>query len=245
MLHYQPQIDLNTRQLIGVEALIRWQHPKRGLIPPITFIPIAEEIGLINAIGEWTLRTACAQNHRWQAAGLPAMPVAVNLSAKQWLQPRLENQVIDALQAAGLAPQWLELEITESLLMRDTEKMIETMHRLQASGVQFAVDDFGIGYSSLSYLKRFPVNRLKIDQSFVRDIPDDPDDTAIAIAIIQMGKSLRLNVVAEGIESTEQLNFLRESGCDVAQGYYFSKPLPAEAFIEYYNHFARGLPSPR
>ncbi|QQS54085.1 MAG: EAL domain-containing protein [Candidatus Competibacteraceae bacterium] len=245
VLHYQPQIDLNTRQLIGVEALIRWQHPKRGLIPPITFIPIAEEIGLINAIGEWTLRTACAQNHRWQAAGLPAMPVAVNLSAKQWLQPRLENQVIDALQAAGLAPQWLELEITESLLMRDTEKMIETMHRLQASGVQFAVDDFGIGYSSLSYLKRFPVNRLKIDQSFVRDIPDDPDDTAIAIAIIQMGKSLRLNVVAEGIESTEQLNFLRESGCDVAQGYYFSKPLPAEAFIEYYNHFARGLPSPR
>ncbi|MDG4553616.1 MAG: EAL domain-containing protein [Candidatus Competibacter sp.] len=233
VLHYQPQIDLNTRQLIGAEALIRWQHPQRGLIPPITFIPIAEETGLIGAIGEWTLRTACAQNRRWQASGLPAVPVAVNLSAKQWLQPHLESQVIDALQTAGLAPQCLELEITESLLMRDTEKMVETMHRLQVSGVQFAVDDFGIGYSSLSYLKRFPVNRLKIDQSFVRDIPTDPDDTAIATAIIQMGKSLRLNVVAEGVESAEQLNFLRESGCDAAQGYYFSKPLPAEVFIDY------------
>jgi len=238
VLHYQPQIDLNTRQLIGAEALIRWQHPKRGLIPPITFIPIAEETGLINAIGEWTLRTACAQNRRWQAAGLPSMPVAVNLSAKQWLQPHLENQVINALQAAGLAPRWLELEITESLLMRDTEKMIETMHRLQVSGVQFAVDDFGIGYSSLSYLKRFPVNRLKIDQSFVRDIPVDPDDTAIATAIIQMGKSLRLNVVAEGVEGAEQLNFLRERGCDAAQGYYFSKPLPAEAFVQYYKRLS-------
>ncbi len=238
VLHYQPQIDLNTRQLIGAEALIRWQHPKRGLIPPITFIPIAEETGLINAIGEWTLRTACVQNRRWQTAGLPTMPVAVNLSAKQWLQPHLENQVIDALQAAGLAPRWLELEITESLLMRDTEKMIETMHRLQVSGVQFAVDDFGIGYSSLSYLKRFPVNRLKIDQSFVRDIPVDPDDTAIATAIIQMGKSLRLNVVAEGVEGAEQLNFLRERGCDAAQGYYFSKPLPAEAFVQYYKRLS-------
>ena len=235
VLHYQPQVDLNTGRLIGSEALIRWQHPKRGLIPPITFIPIAEETGLIDAIGEWTLRTACAQNRRWQAAGLPTVPVAVNLSAKQWLQPHLEHQVIDALQAAGLAPQWLELEITESLLMRDTEKMIETMRRLQVRGVQFAVDDFGIGYSSLSYLKRFPVNRLKIDQSFVRDIPSDPDDTAIATAIIQMGKSLRLNVVAEGVEDTEQLNFLRGSGCDAAQGYYFSKPLPADAFAEYYN----------
>ncbi len=233
VLHYQPQIDLNTRRLIGAEALIRWQHPKRGLISPITFIPIAEETGLIGAIGEWTLRTACAQNRRWQDAGLPAMPIAVNLSAKQWLQPHLENQVIDALQAAGLAPQWLELEITESLLMRDTEKMIETMRRLQISGVQFAVDDFGIGYSSLSYLKRFPVNRLKIDQSFVRDIPADLDDTAIVTAIIQMGKSLRLNVVAEGVENAEQLNFLRESGCNAAQGYYFSKPLPVEVFIDY------------
>ncbi|MGB5062727.1 MAG: EAL domain-containing protein [Candidatus Competibacter sp.] len=233
VLHYQPQVDLNTQRLIGAEALIRWQHPKRGLIPPITFIPIAEETGLIDAIGEWTLRTACAQNRCWQDAGLPTVPVAVNLSAKQWLQPHLENQVINALQAAGLAPQWLELEITESLLMRDTEKMIETMRRLQMSGVQFAVDDFGIGYSSLSYLKRFPVNRLKIDQSFVRDIPADPDDTAIVTAIIQMGKSLRLNVVAEGVENTEQLNFLRESGCNAAQGYYFSKPLPAEVFIDY------------
>lgn len=233
VLHYQPQFDLVTGRLIGTEALIRWQHPERGLVPPIKFIPIAEETGLINAIGEWTLRAACAQNRRWQDAGLPPISIAVNLSAKQWLQPHLEEQVIHALATAGLEPELLELEITESLLMRDTEKMIGTMRQLQARGVKFAVDDFGIGYSSLSYLKRFPINRLKIDQSFVRDIPTDPDDTAITTAIIQMGKSLRLAVVAEGVETLEQLRFLREQGCDAAQGYHFSKPLPAEEFAAY------------
>jgi EAL domain-containing protein (putative c-di-GMP-specific phosphodiesterase class I) len=155
------------------------------------------------------------------------------------LQPHLENQVINALQSAGLEPRWLELEITESLLMRDTDKMIETMRRLRAGGVQFAVDDFGIGYSSLSYLKRFPVSRIKIDQSFVRDIPGDPDDAAIATAIIQMGKSLRLSVVAEGVEAPEQLRFLGEQGCDVAQGYHFSKPLPAVECAEYLARLAR------
>ena len=233
VLHYQPQIDLATGQPVGVEALIRWQHPQRGLIPPVRFISVAEETGLIGPIGEWTLRTACAQGRLWQDAGLPPMPIAVNLSAKQWLQPHLEIQVINALEAAGLDPRWLELEITESLLMRDTEKMIGAMRRLQAHGVQFAVDDFGIGYSSLSYLKRFPVKRLKIDQSFVRDIPGDPDDTAIATAIIQMGKSLRLTVVAEGVETLEQLHFLGDRGCDVAQGYHFSRPLPAGECAEY------------
>jgi diguanylate cyclase (GGDEF)-like protein/PAS domain S-box-containing protein len=230
VLHYQPQFDLATGQMIGAEALIRWQHPKRGLVSPIKFISVAEETGLINAIGEWTLRTACAQNRCWQDAGLPAIPIAVNLSAKQWLQPHLEDQVIQALETVGLAPELLELEITESLLMRDTEKMIGTMRQLRARGVKFAVDDFGIGYSSLSYLKRFPINRLKIDQSFVRDIPADPDDTAITTAIIQMGKSLRLTVVAEGVETLEQLRFLREQGCDAAQGYHFSKPVPAAEF---------------
>jgi len=233
ILHYQPQIDLATCQVTGMEALIRWRHPGKGLISPAKFIPIAEETGLINPIGEWTLRTACAQVRRWQDAGLPAVPIAVNLSAQQWLQPDLEKQVINALESQDLAPHLLELELTESLLMRDTDKMIETMHRLRARGVQFAVDDFGIGYSSLSYLKRFPVDHLKIDQSFVRDISTDPDDAAIATAIIQMGKSLRLTVIAEGVETSEQLKFLSDHGCDVAQGYYFSSPLPADACAEF------------
>ncbi|MFZ1640283.1 MAG: EAL domain-containing protein [Candidatus Contendobacter sp.] len=239
VLHYQPQIDLATGRPVGVESLIRWQHPQRGLIPPVRFIPVAEETGLIGPIGEWTLRTACAQNRLWQDAGLPPLPIAVNLSAKQWLQPHLETQVVDALESADLEPRFLELEITESLLMRDTDKMMGIMHRLQARGIQFAVDDFGTGYSSLSYLKRFPVNRLKIDRSFVRDIPGDPDDTAIATAIIQMGKSLRLNVVAEGVETPEQLRFLIEQGCDVAQGYHISKPLPAGECAEYLIRRAR------
>ncbi|MDS4029672.1 MAG: EAL domain-containing protein [Candidatus Contendobacter sp.] len=233
VLHYQPQIELATGRPVGVEALIRWQHPQRGLIPPGRFISVAEETGLIGPIGEWTLRAACAQGRRWQDAGLPPLSVSVNLSARQWLQPDLENQVIDALQSVGLEPRWLELEITENLLMRDTDKMIETMRRLRAGGVRFAVDDFGVGYSSLRYLKRFPVSRIKIDQSFVRDIPGDPDDAAIATAIIQMGKSLRLTVVAEGVEAPEQLRFLGEQGCDMAQGYHFSKPLPAEECTEY------------
>ena len=233
VLHYQPQIDLATGRLMGVEVLIRWQHPERGLIPPVKFVPIAEETGLIGPIGEWILRTACAQSRCWQDAGLPLTPISVNLSAQQWLQPHIEQQVVAALDSSGLAPHLLELEITESLLMRDTDKMIDTMRRLRARGVQFAVDDFGTGYSSLSYLKRFPINQLKIDRSFVRDIPADPDDAAIATAIIQMGKSLRLTVVAEGVETLGQLNFLREQGCDAAQGYYFSSPLPADRFGEF------------
>ena len=239
VLHYQPQIDLATGRPVGVEALIRWQHPQRGLIPPARFIAAAEEIGLIGPIGEWTLRTACAQGRLWQDAGLPPLSIAVNLSAKQWLQSNLENQVIEALESADLEPRFLELEITESLLMRDTDKMIGTMRQLQARGVRFAVDDFGIGYSCLSYLKRLPVNRIKIDQSFVRDIPGDPDDAAIATTIIQMGKSLRLNVVAEGVETPEQLRFLSERGCDVAQGYHFSKPLPAGECAAYLTRLMR------
>lgn len=231
VLHYQPQFDIATGQLIGAEALIRWQHPERGLLPSGKFIPIAEETGLINSIGEWALRTACRQNRHWQDAGLTAISIAVNMSARQWRQSNLEDQVNDALEYAGLPPEFLELEITESLLMRDIDKMIEIMRRLQTKGVQFAVDDFGTGYSSLSYLKRFPINRLKIDQSFVRDIPGDADDTAITTAIIQMGKSLRMTVVAEGVETLEQLRFLREQGCDAAQGYHFSRPVSAEEFF--------------
>ncbi|HRD64538.1 MAG TPA: EAL domain-containing protein [Candidatus Competibacter sp.] len=242
VLHYQPQVEVENGRLVGVEVLIRWQHPEKGLIPPVKFIPVAEETGLIGPIGEWILRTACAQSRRWQDAGLPLIPISVNLSAQQWLQPHIEQQVVAALESSGLAPHLLELEITESLLMRDTDKMIDTMRRLRARGVQFAVDDFGIGYSSLSYLKRFPVNQLKIDQSFVRDITFDPDDAAIATAIIQMGKSLRLTVVAEGVETPDQLRFLRDQGCDTAQGYYFSNPLPAEQFVEF---LIRQSPTPR
>lgn len=228
VLYYQPLVEVATGRPTGVEALIRWRHPERGLMSPVRFIGVAEETGLISAIGEWTMQTACAQGRCWQDAGLPPLSMAVNLSAKQWLQPNLENQVLQTLAATGLAPNLLELEITESLLMRDSEKMIAIMGRLQAHGVRFAVDDFGIGYSSLSYLKRFPVSRLKIDQSFVRGIPDDFNDAAIATAIIQMGKSLRLSVVAEGVETVEQLHFLQQQGCDIAQGYYCSKPLPAD-----------------
>ena len=239
VLYYQPQIELATGRPVGVEALIRWRHPQRGLILPARFISVAEETGLIGPIGQWTLRTACAQNRLWRNAGAPPLPIAVNLSAKQWLQPDLEHQVVEALESAGLEPRLLELEITESLLMRETDKMIGAMRRLQGRGVQFTVDDFGTGYSSLSYLKRFPVNRLKIDRSFVRDIPGDADDTAIVAAIIQMGRSLRLNIVAEGVETPEQLHFLSEQGCDVVQGYYFSQPLPAAECAEYLARLAR------
>ncbi|MBK8182488.1 MAG: EAL domain-containing protein [Candidatus Competibacteraceae bacterium] len=229
VLYYQPKIELLTHKMLGLEALIRWQHPERGLLPPVKFIPIAEETGMIGAIGAWTLRTACAQIRRWQAAGLPPVPVSVNLSTQQWLQPDIEQQVIAALESNQLLPHWLELEITESLLMRDTDKMIETIRRLRASGIRFIVDDFGIGYSSLSYLKRFPIDQIKIDQSLIRDIPNDSDDMAIAAAIIQMAKSLGLSVVAEGVETPEQLRFLSEQGCHMAQGYYFSSPQPAES----------------
>lgn len=227
VLHYQPLVELATGRLVGVEALIRWQHPERGLMPPAAFLPIAEETGLIDPIGAWTLRAACAQNRRWRDAGLSGVPVAVNLSARQWLQPQLEDHVVHALESAGLAPSLLELEIGESLLLRDTEKTIAAMDRLRARGVRFAVDDFGIGLFNLSHLKRSPVNRLKIALSFVRDIPTDADAATLATTIIQLGRSLRLQVVAEGVETPEQARFLREQGCDAAQGYYFGGPLPA------------------
>ncbi|MFO1371198.1 MAG: EAL domain-containing protein [Candidatus Competibacteraceae bacterium] len=228
VLHYQPQFALATGQLIGMETLVRWHHPEQGLVLPKRFIPVAEETGLINLLGEWILHTACTQMRRWRDAGLPSLLMAVNLSAKQWLQPDLEEQVLRVLEVTGLPPRYLELEITEGVLMRDMEKMSRTMWRLHDHGVLFAIDDFGMGYSNLSYLKRFPLNRLKIDLSFVRDITTDPDDAAIVSAIIQIGKSLYLNVIAEGVETAEQLAFLRHQGCDEVQGYYLSKPLPAE-----------------
>ena len=232
-LHYQPQMDLNTGEITGAEALIRWRHPQRGLISPAQFIPIAEERGLIVPIGEWVLREACRQNKEWQNTGLPPIAVAVNLSALQFQQPNLSQQVEHALQDGGLAPGYLELELTESAILRDAERTIATMEMLKGIGIKFSLDDFGTGYSSLSQLKRLPLDKLKIDQSFVRGLPHDSDDLAISSAVIMMGKALKLRVIAEGVETEDQLRVLRSRECDEIQGYFLSKPLPALDFARF------------
>lgn len=228
LLHYQPQINLSTGTIVGLEALVRWQHPDFGLVLPARFIPVAEESGLIVPLGEWVLREACRQNRAWQQNGLPAMPVAVNLSAHQFHQKNLAQVISGALRESGLDARFLELELTESVVMRGSESTVETLARLKQMGLMLSIDDFGTGYSSLSYLKRFPIDKLKIDRSFVRDVTLDQDDAAIAGAIIAMAHSLRLKVIAEGVETKEQSDFLKEQGCDEIQGYLFSKPLPAE-----------------
>jgi len=228
-LVYQPQLTLDANQVTGVEALIRWRHPELGLVPPDRFISLAEENGLINAIGEWVLRQACRQVRAWQRAGLPALRVAVNLSARQFQGRELLRTVAGALVDSGLAAQYLELELTESILMRDLEETIVTLRGLKALGVQIAIDDFGTGYSSLSYLKRLPLDRLKIDRSFIGDLGDNADDAVIIQAIISLGHSLGLTVIAEGVETVEQLAFLRDQGCDEIQGYWLSPPLPADS----------------
>ena len=228
-LAYQPKVDLRSGEVIGVEALIRWQHPERGLVSPTEFIPLAEETGLIVPIGEWVLRTACFQHMAWQRAGLPAFGVSVNVSARQFRERTLIEQVARALADSGLEAMFLELELTESLIMEDLESALLSMKALQAMGVQLSIDDFGTGYSSLSALKRFPIARLKIDRAFVRDIPDDDEDKAIAKAIISLGHELNLKVIAEGVENEQQLEFLRANGCDEMQGYLFSPPVtPAQ-----------------
>lgn len=232
VLHYQPQVSLRSGRIIGMEALIRWQHPERGLVAPGEFIPLLEETGLIVSVGEWVLRTACAQNSAWLAAGLPPLRVAVNLSARQFRQSGLAAVVNQALQDAGLAPEHLELEITESIMIQDLQTTITTLHQLHELGIQISIDDFGTGYSSLSYLKRLPISKIKIDQSFIRDICTDPEDCAIANAVISLGHGLKMQVIAEGVETLEQLEHLRAQGCDEIQGYYFSRPLPAEAFAQ-------------
>jgi len=227
VLHYQPQVDLISGRIIGMEALVRWQRPGTGLVSPLDFIPLAEETGLIVPIGEWVLRTACAQNRAWQEAGLPALQMSVNIAARQFQQQNLAEVVARVLQETGLDPRWLMLEITESTVMRDAGAAVETLREIGSLGVGLSVDDFGTGYSSLSYLKRFPLNCLKIDKSFIDDITTDPNDAAITTAIISMAGSLEIKVIAEGVETLAQLNFLRARGCDAMQGYYFSKPLPA------------------
>ncbi|MCK6392876.1 bifunctional diguanylate cyclase/phosphodiesterase [Zoogloea sp.] len=228
-LYYQPQVSLASGRIIGVEALLRWFSGALGGVSPASFIPLAEECGLIVPIGRWVLHQACRQAVLWQEQGFEPIPVAVNLSALQFRRADMVATVREALEASGLAPRWLELELTESLLMQSGTEVERTLAGLKALGVRMSIDDFGTGYSSLAYLKRFPVDCLKIDQSFVRDLIDDPDDAAIVRAVIQLGRSLRLEVIAEGTETPEQLDVLRAEGCFAAQGFVFSPPLPAEA----------------
>jgi diguanylate cyclase (GGDEF)-like protein/PAS domain S-box-containing protein len=230
LLHYQPQVDLRTGEITGMEALVRWQHPELGLIPPARFIPVAEESGVIVPLGEWVLRTACAQNKAWQLAGLKPVCVAVNLSARQFKQQDMVEVVTRILKETELDSTYLELELTESLIMQNVEATIATLGRLKAMGIKLSIDDFGTGYSSLSYLKRFPIDTLKIDQSFVRNITTDPDDAAIVKTIISMAHDMQLRVIAEGVETEEQKSFLHLRHCDEIQGYFFSRPVPAEAF---------------
>jgi diguanylate cyclase (GGDEF)-like protein/PAS domain S-box-containing protein len=232
VLHYQPKVDIQSGKVVGMEALVRWQHPELGLISPARFIPVAEESGLIVPMGDWILRTACEQAAGWQRAGIAAMPVAVNLSPRQFLQPDIVSRVREIIDATGLQPGLLELELTESLSMDSPEKSIAVLSGLKELGVTLTIDDFGTGYSNLSYLKRFPLDKLKLDQSFVRDMNQSNEALAIAIAIITLAHSLRLTVVAEGVESREQLALLARHGCDEMQGYLFSRPLAADLCTE-------------
>ncbi|MFT4540859.1 MAG: EAL domain-containing protein (putative c-di-GMP-specific phosphodiesterase class I) [Planctomycetota bacterium] len=227
-VYYQPRVDIKTRRAVGFEALIRWNHPQLGMVSPAQFIPLAEETGLIISIGEWVLRTACKQNKDWQLAGFPPVRMSVNLSAAQFNQDDLYVTVSNVLEEVGLDPNWLELEVTESMLMKDAESTIDTLHKLKGAGIYLSIDDFGTGYSSLSYLKRFPIDALKIDRSFIRDVTTNPDDAAIATSIILMGHSLRLSVVAEGVEEESQLAFLQVLQCNEIQGFLFSPPVPAD-----------------
>jgi diguanylate cyclase (GGDEF)-like protein len=231
-LHYQPKIDLRTGEITGAEALLRWTHPVRGPVSPAQFIPVAEDCGLILPIGKWVLREACKQARAWQNAGLALGTIAVNISAMEFRDDKFLEEVFAIINDSGLDPKFLELELTESVLMKRAEATESILKTLRARGVKVAVDDFGTGYSSLSYLRRLPIDALKIDQSFVRQITTDPDETTIVTAVIGMGRSLKLRVVAEGVETQQQLAFLQQHECDEAQGYYFSRPVVPQEFAK-------------
>ena len=231
-IHYQPQVAIHDFHLVGMEALVRWQHPQLGVLYPCEFITLAEESGMIISLGEWVMRTACAQNKVWQDAGLTPMRLSVNFSARQFQQPTFITDVAQILKDTNLDPRWLELELTESSIMKDPEQAIEKLHELKLMGIKVAIDDFGTGYSSLNYLKRFPIDTLKIDKSFVADVCKDPHDTAIVRAIINLGHALDVTVIAEGVETKEQLQYLSALECDAVQGFLFSKALSAKAFEE-------------
>lgn len=235
-LFYQPQFNTASGQLIGFEALIRWQHPELGLISPARFIPVAEETGMIVPIGEWVLREACRQSQRWAEAGYSRVMMAVNLSAQQFRQKNLPVMVQSILAESGMPARWLELEVTESSLMQDIDRVIGTLRQLKALGLSLSIDDFGTGYSSLSYLKRFPIDKIKIDQSFVRDVHQSEDDAAIVQAVIAIAAKLRLRVIAEGVETQTHLDTLRRFECDEVQGFLFSKPLPPDQVMHFLGH---------
>jgi diguanylate cyclase (GGDEF)-like protein/PAS domain S-box-containing protein len=230
VLFYQAKVELQTGLITGVEALVRWQHPELGLVSPVHFISIAEESGLIVPLSQWVLKQACLQNLAWQKQGLPKLRVAVNLSARQFLDDNLLSDTVATLHEVGMSPEMLEFEVTESMMMQNPEKAVQALTELRQLGIRIAIDDFGIGYSSLSHLKQFPIDIIKIDRSFIKDIPGDKADEAITEAIIAMGKSLKIAIVAEGVETARQLHFLRDRGCDYIQGYFFSRPVHANDF---------------
>jgi EAL domain-containing protein (putative c-di-GMP-specific phosphodiesterase class I) len=238
-LHYQPQIDVLRNHIVGVEALLRWHQPDRGMVSPAQFIPVLEETGLIVPVGEWVLTEACQQLARWRAAVLPDLRMSVNLSSRQFQQAKLAAVVAEALSRVALPPDALEVELTESLLMRPTEVTQRTITALDDLGVRFGLDDFGTGFSSLSYLQRYPFDTLKLDRSFVRDLPGDAQDAALTRAILAMGKSLRLDVVAEGVETEAQREFLLTHGCVTMQGFLFARPMPAEDFSAWMSEWVR------
>jgi EAL domain-containing protein (putative c-di-GMP-specific phosphodiesterase class I) len=231
VLHYQPKVNLATGAICGVEALIRWRHPVRGLLYPAQFISVAEEFGLIVPIGRWVLREGCRQAKAWQNSGLPPMQIAINVSAVELRAKNFIEGVRAVLKETGLEPRYLELELTETFLMQDAQSTAVVLESLKDMGVQLALDDFGTGYSSLSYMRRFPIDTLKIDQSFVRNLATDADDASIVSAVINMGSSLHMQVVAEGIETNEQLAMLRDQNCPEGQGYFFSHPVAADGLI--------------
>jgi len=231
-LHYQPKLDLRSERYTGVEALMRWNSAELGFVSPIRFIPSLEETGLVVEVGEWAIRQALDQHVRWRKQGLPPIRVAVNLSARQLREPSFVSIVDHVLRDAGVEPQFLEVEITESMLMSDSNAVVHALDRLHEMGIQVAMDDFGTGYSSLNYLKKFPIDTIKIDRSFVADIASDPDDAEIIKTIISMGKTLNRNIVAEGVETEEQLSILRDYRCDEIQGYFLSRPMPADNLLD-------------